>query len=108
MDDGLRRLHAMRGLLTLLLLAALLGCATPYQRLGRRGGYTDHFLGNDTYYVVVRVNRWSEEATAFEYFHRRASDIVRAKGYEGYELIEYRAYEQGGGYRAYGRIKCHR
>ena len=90
----------MRLVLAFLLLGLLAGCATPYQRLGWRGGYTDGFLGDHTYYIVVKVNRFSEEATAYEYFHRRANDIVLLNECGGYEIIEYRAYERRGGYRA--------
>jgi hypothetical protein len=97
----------MRTLLALLLLGALSGCATPYQRLGWRGGYTDQFLGDDTYYIIARVNRFSEEAAAFQFFHHRASEIVKANGYQRYEVLEYRSYQRDGGYRAYGRIRCH-
>ena len=72
--------------------ALLLGCTTPYQhrsRTGGLGGYSDQYLGDDVYLITIRLNAFTDKATAYEYFHRRARDIVRVKGYERYEVIEY-------------------
>lgn len=61
---------------------------TPYQQLGFEGGYTNQYLGNDTFLITVRVNAYTDEATAYEYFHRRANEICQQSGYTPYEVLE--------------------
>ena len=110
----------MRILSILVLSILLISCATPYQRMGLLGGYTDQYLGDDIYLITVRVNAYTDEATAYEYFHRRANEIVHLNGYKRYEVLEFGASEKKGIVyfgdkpqliqkpRVYGRIKCYR
>jgi len=98
----------------------LVGCATPYQRIGLTGGYTDQYLGDDVYLITVRVNGYTDEATAYVYFHRRANEIVKENGYKRYEVLEFGTSEKRDlnyiGNKphviqkpmVYGRIKCYR
>ena len=104
----------------LIISVIFVACATPYQQVGFRGGYTDQYLGDDVYLITVRVNAYTDEATAYEYFHRRANEIVRINGYKRYEVLEFGASEKKGLVylgdkpqviqkpRVYGRIKCYR
>jgi hypothetical protein len=101
-------------------LASIIASATPYQRMGFSGGYKDQCLDEDIYLITVRVNAYTDEATAYEYFHRRASEIVKENGYKRYEVLEFGTskkhglvYFSGKPYivqkpSVYGRIKCHR
>lgn len=73
------------------LLLVCVQCSTPYQQASRsvgRHGYSDQYLGDDTYLITVRLNAFTDKATAFEYFHRRAAQIRRAKRYDRYEVLE--------------------
>jgi len=65
-----------------LLLAA--SCATPYQRSGFSGGYTDNQIGPNTWSITVNVNSYTSKGTALEYAHRRAGELCP----EGYEMID--------------------
>jgi S1-C subfamily serine protease len=97
-----------------------MGCATRYQPQGLTGGYTDTPLGNDEYLITVAVNAYTDETTAYQYFHRRAQEIVREEGYERYEVLELISDKAGSMTyigdkpyfferpRVYGRIKCYR
>ncbi|MBM3712946.1 MAG: hypothetical protein FJW56_05870 [Actinobacteria bacterium] len=96
------------------------GCATPYQPHGFLGGYSDQYLGNDTYMIAVSVNGYTSSATAYSYFHRRASELVYQNGYRRYEVLDW---GQSANYgimtlgdtpflynkpSIYGRIRCYR
>lgn len=93
---------------------------TPYTPSGTQGGYSDTYLGNDIYLITVRVNAFTDEITAYEYFHRRAVEIMTREGYSDYELLELgtsskrRVYYVGNRPhiyekpRVYGRIKYYR
>ncbi len=101
-------------------LLVLIGCATLYQKKGLSGGYTDQYLGNDIYMISVRVNAYTDEATAYEYFHRRANEICQASGYARYEVLEFGTSEKKNLVyygnqahmmqkpRVYGRIQCYK
>ncbi len=69
---------------TLFACVACAACATmtPYQPKAFTGGYTDRQLAPDTYLVTVEVNGFTSAATAYEYFHRRASELCAPLTYE--------------------------
>ena len=76
----------MKILLLVIILCA--SCMTPYQPKTWTGGYEDEYLGDDTYMIIVNVNGFSGMSTAYDYFHRRAREIVAENGYMRYEVIE--------------------
>ena len=98
----------------------LIGCATPYRPAGKTSGsgYSDQYLGDDIYLITVRLNAFTDKATAYEYFHRRAHEITRRRGYDRYEVIEMLEPDEHGvlwvgdkpvpmrAPRLQGRIKC--
>lgn len=67
---------------------AIEGCATPYQPEGFTGGYSDQYLGNDEYLITIRGNAYTDHATVWQYFHRRAAEIVATMGCSRYEVLE--------------------
>ena len=71
------------------LIPIFISCATPYQKKGYRGGYTDSDLGNGIHLITVRVNSYTDAATAYEYFHRRAGELCGE-----YDVIELRDSER--------------
>jgi hypothetical protein len=118
----------MRVLLLFILSVLLLGCATTsspppaYQRVETGGGYgyTDQYLGDDLYIIAVRIPMNTDVVNAYEYFHRRALEILRDTEYERYEVVELQSsLDQGGtgvqnllpvmpNPTVYGRIRCYR
>lgn len=76
----------------LIACAAVGGCATPYQRMGTLGGYDDKQLPNGDYIVTVKVNGYTDRATALEYMHRRAGELCPG----GYDLIDRTDGDNGG------------
>jgi len=85
----------------------------PIRKRDIGGGYTDSDLGNGIHLITVRVNGYTDAATAYEYFHRRAGELCGE-----YDVIELRDSEKvgygkvGESYvkiqkpRIFGRIKC--
>lgn len=66
------------------MLLTLASCATPYQQMGYRGGYSDRRIAENTYVIRARVNGFTGEDTAVEYAHRRAGELCPA----GYDVID--------------------
>jgi hypothetical protein len=78
--------------IVILILCGLNSCATPYQQSGQSarssGGWDVQRLGDDKFLITIRGNLFTEKATAIEYFHRKAAEITKTGGYDGYNVIE--------------------
>ncbi len=48
---------------------------TPYQPMGMTGGYDEVRTGDDTYFVVVKGNVYSDVPTVRLYLRRRAAEL---------------------------------
>lgn len=57
------------------LVALALGCRTPYQSEGLRGGYRDTHLGGTRWLITVEVNSLTSRTRAVEYAYRRAAEL---------------------------------
>lgn len=76
-------------LLCILVLSVLLsGCATPYQRKGLTGGYSDTRIQDGIYLVGFQGNAFINEDTVLKYANRRAEEVCKANGYSSYDIIE--------------------
>jgi len=71
----------------LLLVAALFGCATPYQSMGFAGGYYSSPLSENTYEVHFSGNGWTSLATVQSYAAHRAEELCSEKGFTDYEIL---------------------
>lgn len=71
-------------------------CSTPYQKEGLTGGYSDKYLGDDKWMITIRGNGYTSISTVYEYFYRRAGEIVNENGYKGYEVIDIAVYNSSG------------
>ena len=86
--------------------------------MGFSGGYKTEFLGNGIWLITVRVNAYTDISTAYNYFHRRAREIVEINGYDDYEVLELNSSSKRGAVTignslyifekptVFGRIKC--
>jgi hypothetical protein len=57
------------------LALTLVGCGTPYQPMGVRGGYEDHPIGKGIIAIHVRGNGYTSAGTVLEYAYRRAGEV---------------------------------
>ncbi|MBI2058915.1 MAG: hypothetical protein HYT87_04015 [Nitrospirae bacterium] len=75
-----------------LFLAAVLcffsiGCPTPYEEAGLRGGYRDLQIKPGVFYVQVNGNGFTPEITLVGYFHQRAGELCRRAGFSDYSVL---------------------
>ena len=68
--------------LSLCLFVVTLGCSTPYQKDGFSGGYRSGYLGNNTYEIIVQINRYTPIVTAVAYFHTRARELCGGSNFD--------------------------
>lgn len=68
------------GAVTVVLTIA--GCATPYQRMGIRGGYRDTEVAPGIVRIEVKGNAFTSVDTLEDYFHQRAVAICRPRNYD--------------------------
>lgn len=72
----------------LILLLFISGCATPYQKLGKRGGYTDEKINEHVYRVAFQGNTRTKDEDVYKYFIRRCAELTLEKGYKYFIVIE--------------------
>jgi hypothetical protein len=70
--------------ISVVVLVAVVGCATPYQESGFSGGYTNAQLSPGVWSVQVDVNSYTSQGTALEYAYRRAGEICAA----GFDVMD--------------------
>lgn len=63
------------------IVVTVAGCATPYQSLGVRGGYSDYRISADVFSVSFRGNSSTREETVEKYLLRRASEVTPEHGF---------------------------
>jgi hypothetical protein len=97
-------------------IIVLSACATPYQKVGYTGGYTDFETQPGIYYVSFKGNAYTSKETVIYYWHQRAAEICG--GQEHYEVLSQESsvtpYISGGSKgvntvykaRAEGYIRC--
>jgi hypothetical protein len=68
----------------LLLLAVsffAISCATPYQQIGFRGGYSETRLAKDMYEVHFKGNFYTDAQTVRNHLLRRCAELAKSNGY---------------------------
>lgn len=65
----------------------LMSCATPYQKKGLRGGYSDRRLSSDTYIVTFTGNGYTPGSVVELYLYKRASEIAQENGYPYFVVL---------------------
>lgn len=79
-------MNYLKILLSVALLTTLSSCATPYQPMGVRGGYSDTPMGDGKYFIKVKVNGFTDSSTAHQYLLRRAYEVCTEAGYTDFEI----------------------
>lgn len=68
----------------IMLCAALVACATPYQRMGLMGGVDELQLNDTTYRITARGNGFTDPERVQDFVLLKASQIALARGYAGF------------------------
>lgn len=71
---------AMCGLL-MLVAGGVVGCATPYERVGAFGGFDEVRIANDTYRISVQGNGYTSPERAEQIMLLRASELTLSNGF---------------------------
>ena len=66
---------------------ALAGCATPYQKNGFRGGYSDVQLDSNTFNVEFRGNGYTRRQTVEIYLLYRCAQLTAEAGYDYFVVV---------------------
>ena len=74
--------------LLLLLVLFLSGCATPYQKYGLSGGYSDTQLQKDVFRVGFNGNAYVSKGTVQNYLLRRCAEVTIENGYDYFVIFE--------------------
>lgn len=64
------------------LILLLSSCATPYQKLGKRGGYFEEKINDHVYRVSFQGNTRTKDELVHRYFLRRCAELTLEKGYQ--------------------------
>ena len=67
---------------------ALVGCATPYQPKGLRGGYEDYAVEAlpGVHYVAFEGSSNTDDAVVYRYWKQRVQEVC---GGEAYEIVSF-------------------
>lgn len=73
---------------TLLLgLLLLVSCATPYQKSGFSGGYSEEMVGKNMYEVTFRGNGYTGRDKVQRYLKRRCAELAKEKGFTHFAVV---------------------
>ncbi len=67
---------------------AMAACATPYQRQGFRGGFSDYPMDADTYVVTFKGNGYTSRERVQMYLHYRCAELTLDTGHDSFIVID--------------------
>jgi hypothetical protein len=68
-------------------MLVLSSCATPYQREGYSGGYTDNAIGSNRYLVHFSGNGYTAYSTVQSYAIQRAKEVCTENGFADFDVL---------------------
>lgn len=71
-----------------ILLAACTPKPTPYQPLGKKGGYEETRLKKNVYRVSFRGNRYTLETAVIDYLYLRSAELTREAGFSHFVIAQ--------------------
>lgn len=80
----MKRLIILGSLIPLLLV----GCATPYQKMGLRGGFADAQIDANTFFIEFRGNAYTSRQTVEKYLLYRSAEVALAAGYDYFIFLK--------------------
>jgi hypothetical protein len=66
----------------------LIGCSTPYQGQGLRGGYSDTRIDSNTVLVSFKGNGYTGHEKVETYLLRRCAEVTLADGYDYFVIVD--------------------
>jgi hypothetical protein len=74
--------------LIFLLPLMTLACTTPYQKLGKRGGYSEQRISENVYLVSFQGNTRTKDEVVYKNFLRRCAELTLEKGYQYFNILK--------------------
>ncbi len=65
-----------------------IGCTTPYQPLGKRGGYSDEKINDHIYRVSFEGNTRTKNEVVYRFFLRRCAELAQEHNYNYFIVID--------------------
>ncbi len=78
----------MRNICAAAVLLVLVACATPYQRQGMRGGFSDYPLDVDTYVVTFKGNGYTSRERVEMFVHYRCAELTLETGHDSFIVVD--------------------
>jgi hypothetical protein len=76
--------------------ALLVGCATPYQAGGLRGGYTQTRLEDNVFQVSFQGNAYVSAERVADYTLLRSAEVTLEQGFSHFAIVNSAGFETGG------------
>jgi hypothetical protein len=89
----------MHKLLIVTVTALLYGCATPYQKQGFAGGYSEAQLNTNVFRVSFKGNGYTSREKAADLALLRSADLALQNGYRYFVIIDKNNYSQNSLYK---------
>lgn len=70
----------------LLSILLIVGCATPYQKLGDTGGFYHQKMADDVYVIGFRGNGFTEYQRAYDFALLRAAEVCKQLGFSYFSV----------------------
>ncbi len=89
----------MKKLLTLTLVSLfILGCATPYEKTGLLGGFSDTQLDSNVFSISFQGNGYTSREKTKDFTMLRSAELALQNGYQYFAIIEGGSHETQGTY----------
>ncbi len=82
------RYPAVLPMICLFFLAACTPKPTPYQPLGKSGGYEETRLQENVYRVSFKANPQTQETTVLDYMYLRSAELTKEAGYSHFLIVQ--------------------
>lgn len=74
--------------IALTLAVVVIGCSTPYQSQGFRGGYSDTRIDSNTELISFKGNGYTGHEKVETYLLRRCAEVTLANGYDYFVIVD--------------------
>ncbi|MEZ5499086.1 MAG: hypothetical protein R3E77_06620 [Steroidobacteraceae bacterium] len=86
----------MKILIAAVMAVALVGCATPYQSSGFRGGYKEIRLGDNVFQVSFQGNAYIGAQKVKDFTLLRSAELAQENGFDYFAIVDSASYQKTG------------
>jgi hypothetical protein len=74
--------------IALAMAVVMIGCSTPYQSQGFRGGYSDTRIASNTALISFKGNGYTGHEKVETYLLRRCAEVTLSDGYDYFVIVD--------------------